>query len=117
MGSKPKDIIEIPTTCNGMGEKTPHPTQKPEELVRKYVLAASTTGELVVDPFSGSGTTAVVATQLGRRFKTCDLSTEYNTWAAQRLEVATALFLGWNKRQKSACLRKMNLTHVGFAIC
>lgn len=91
MGSKPKDIIEIPTTCNGMGEKTPHPTQKPEELVRKYVLAASTTGDLVVDPFSGSGTTAVVATQLGRRFKTCDLSPEYNTWAAQRLEVSSAL--------------------------
>ena len=35
LGAKPKDIIEVPTTCNGMGEKTPHPTQKPEELLRK----------------------------------------------------------------------------------
>ncbi len=33
-GAKPKDVIDIPTTCNGMGESTPHPTQKPEELVR-----------------------------------------------------------------------------------
>ncbi len=33
LGAKPKDVLDIPTTCNGMGEKTPHPTQKPEELV------------------------------------------------------------------------------------
>lgn len=57
MGAKPKDVIDIPTTCNGMGEKTPHPTQKPEELVRKFVLASSQSGDLVIDPFSGSGTT------------------------------------------------------------
>ncbi len=37
-GAKPKDVMDIPTTCNGMGEKTPHPTQKPEELLRKLVL-------------------------------------------------------------------------------
>ncbi|RMG05529.1 MAG: site-specific DNA-methyltransferase, partial [Acidobacteria bacterium] len=40
-GAKPRDVIEIPTTCNGMHEKTPHPTQKPEELLRKLVLASS----------------------------------------------------------------------------
>lgn len=62
-GAKPKDVFDIPTTCNGMGEKTPHPTQKPEELVRKFVLASSNEGDLVIDPF-GSGTTAVVAEQL-----------------------------------------------------
>ncbi len=37
LGAKPKDVIEIPTTCNGMGEKTLHPTQKPEELLRKLI--------------------------------------------------------------------------------
>ena len=42
LGAKPKDVIEFPTTCNGMGEKTPHPTQKPEGLIRKFVLASST---------------------------------------------------------------------------
>jgi site-specific DNA-methyltransferase (adenine-specific) len=40
-GAKPKDVIEIPTTCNGMGETTPHPTQKPEELLRKFVEGAT----------------------------------------------------------------------------
>ena len=64
---RPKDVIEIPTTCNGMHEKTPHPTQKPEELLRKIVLASSNAGDLVIDPFLGSGTTAVVAEQLGRK--------------------------------------------------
>ncbi|RIK42221.1 MAG: restriction endonuclease subunit M [Chloroflexi bacterium] len=86
-GAKPRDVIEIPTTCNGMHEKTPHPTQKPEELLRKLVLAASNPGDLIVDPFLGSGTTAVVAEQLGRRWKGCDISIEYCGWAAQRLEL------------------------------
>lgn len=85
-GAKPKDVMDIPTTCNGMGEKTPHPTQKPEELLRKIVLASSNPGDLVVDPFSGSGTTLVVAEQLGRRWAGCDCSKEYNKWAIERLE-------------------------------
>lgn len=86
LGAKPKDVLEIPTTCNGMGEKTPHPTQKPEELIRRLVLAASNPGALVLDPFSGSGTTAVVAEQLGRRWLACDLNREYNAWAVERIE-------------------------------
>lgn len=85
-GAKPKDVIEIPTTCNGMGETTPHPTQKPEELLRKFVLASSNEGDLVVDPFSGSGTTIVVAEQLNRRWMGCDLNIEYNDWAFKRIE-------------------------------
>ncbi len=85
-GAKPRDVIEIPTTCNGMNEKTPHPTQKPEELLRKLVLASSNPGDLVLDPFLGSGTTAVVAEQLRRKWKGCDLSAEYCDWAIQRIE-------------------------------
>lgn len=84
-GAKPKDVIDIPTTCNGMGEKTPHPTQKPEELLRKFVLASSNEGDLIVDPFSGSGTTAVVAEQLNRKWMACDLNAQYNEWAIARL--------------------------------
>lgn len=86
-GAKPKDVLEIPTTCNGMHEKTPHPTQKPEELLRQIVLASSNIGELVVDPFVGSGTTAVVAEQLKRKWKGCDKSLEYCRWAARRIEL------------------------------
>lgn len=86
LGAKPKDVIEIPTTCNGMGEKTPHPTQKPEELLRRLILAASDEGQLVIDPFSGSGTTIVAAEQLRRRWLGCDLNLQYNQWTIERLE-------------------------------
>jgi len=86
LGAKPKDVIEIPTTCNGMGEKTPHPTQKPEELLRRLVLASSDEGQIVLDPFSGSGTTIVVAEQLGRKWLGCELNFQYNQWAIERLE-------------------------------
>lgn len=95
-GAKPKDVLdippvddllEIPTTCNGMHEKTPHPTQKPEELLRRILLASSNEGDLVVDPFNGSGTTAVCAQQLKRKWMACDISTEYLDWSVQRLEL------------------------------
>jgi site-specific DNA-methyltransferase (adenine-specific) len=86
-GAKPRDVIEIPTTCNGMHEKTPHPTQKPEELLRQIILASSNEGELVIDPFLGSGTTAVAAEQLKRKWKGCDLSLEYCQWAGKRIEL------------------------------
>lgn len=86
-GAKPRDVLEIPTTCNGMHEKTPHPTQKPEELLRKIVLASSNPGDLIIDPFLGSGTTAVVAEQLKRNWQGCDTSPEYCQWAADRIEL------------------------------
>jgi len=86
-GAKPRDVIETPTTCNGMHEKTPHPTQKPEELLRKLLLASSNPGDLVLDPFLGSGTTAVVAEQLKRQWKGCDISAEYSEWAIRRIEL------------------------------
>lgn len=85
-GAKPRDVIEIPTTCNGMGEKTPHPTQKPEALIRKLVLASSNEGDVVLDPFSGSGTTVVVAEQLNRNWLGCEIEASYNQWAVNRLE-------------------------------
>lgn len=81
-GAKPRDVIEIPTACNEMHEKTPHPTQKPEELLRQFVLASSNPGELVVDPFLGSGTTAVVAEQMKHRWLGCDLSPEHCRWVS-----------------------------------
>ena len=83
----PQDIIEVPTTCNGMHEKTPHPTQKPEELLRKLILASSNVGDTVIDPFCGSGTTPVCAEQLQRKWKACDLSLEYLDWAVNRIEL------------------------------
>lgn len=87
MGAKPKDVLQIPTTCNGMGEKTPHPTQKPEELLRKFILASSNIGDVVIDPFLGSGTTSVVAEQLGRKWMGCDMNEEYLNWGIDRIKI------------------------------
>lgn len=85
-GAKPKDVIEVPTTCNGMGETTAHPTQKPEELIRKFILASSNKDDLILDPFSGSGTTLVVSEQLERKWCGCEINSEYNNWAIERIE-------------------------------
>jgi site-specific DNA-methyltransferase (adenine-specific) len=85
LGAKPRDVLDIPTICNGMAEKTDHPTQKPAELLRRLVGASSDPGELVVDPFAGSGTTAVVADQLGRRWETADSDPRYVALARARL--------------------------------
>ncbi len=68
-----------------MQENTDHPTQKPEKLVAKLVLASSNPGDFVFDPFLGSGTTAVVARKLDRRFCGIELNREYCCWAAKRL--------------------------------
>lgn len=85
-GAKPRDVIEIPTISNSAEEKTAHPTQKPEELLRKIILAPSNAGDVVVDPFLGSGTSVVVAEQLNRKWLGCDISTEYLKWAIDRIK-------------------------------
>jgi site-specific DNA-methyltransferase (adenine-specific) len=71
-----------------MPENTDHPTQKPEKLIAKLILASSIQGGFVFDPFLGSGTTAVVARKLNRRFCGIELNTEYCCWAAKRLALA-----------------------------
>ena len=85
LGAKPRDVIEVPVICNGMAEKTPHATQKPEALIEKLVLASSTPGQLVVDPFVGSGTTAVVAERLRRSWLAGDADARYVGLARARL--------------------------------
>ena len=85
LGAKPRDVLEIPVICNGMPEKTPHVTQKPEALIERLVLASSAPGQLVVDPFAGSGTTAVVAARLGRRWLAGDADARYVGLARERL--------------------------------
>lgn len=71
-----------------MPENTDHPTQKPEKLIAKLILASTTKGDFVFDPFLGSGTTAVVCRKLGRRFIGVERNTEYCCWASKRLEAA-----------------------------
>ena len=71
-----------------MPENTDHPTQKPEKLIAKLVLASTNKGGFVFDPFLGSGTTAVVCKKLGRRFAGVEQNTEYCCWAMKRLGLA-----------------------------
>ncbi|HRZ65481.1 MAG TPA: site-specific DNA-methyltransferase [Spirochaetia bacterium] len=73
-----------------MPENTSHPTQKPEKLLAKLLLASSRPGDLVLDPFLGSGTTAVVAKKLGRRFVGIEADPEHCLAALRRLELAEA---------------------------
>jgi site-specific DNA-methyltransferase (adenine-specific) len=73
-----------------MPENTDHPTQKPEKLVARILLASSVPGDLVLDPFLGSGTTAVTAKKLGRHFCGIERSAAYCALALRRLELAAA---------------------------
>lgn len=71
-----------------MPENTVHPTQKPEKLLAKIILASTNEGDLILDPFAGSGTTAVVAKKLGRKFVAVEADENYCLVAAKRLEIA-----------------------------
>ena len=71
-----------------MPENTDHPTQKPEKLVAKVLLAGSNPGDIVFDPFLGSGTTSVVAKKLGRHFIGIEVDESYCCLAEKRLELA-----------------------------
>ena len=80
------DDISIPYWS--MPENTGHPTQKPEKLIAKLILASSDPGDVVFDPFAGSGTTAVTAKKLGRHFISIEQNEQYCVWAEKRLEMA-----------------------------
>ena len=77
------DDISVPFWS--MPENTEHPTQKPEKLYAKLLLASSKSGDRVFDPFLGSGTLAVVARKLNRKFCGIEINEEYCLWAAKRL--------------------------------
>ena len=71
-----------------MPENTPHPTQKPEKLIAKLILASSNEQDLVFDPFLGSGTTAVTAKKLNRKYLGIEREKEYVAYSEYRLEKA-----------------------------
>ena len=80
------DDITVPFWS--MPENTAHPTQKPEKLMAKLILASSDPGDLVLDPFLGSGTTSVTAKKLGRHYLGIEREARYCLWCEQRLEAA-----------------------------
>ena len=80
------DDISVPYWS--MPENTAHPTQKPEKLLAKLILASSNECDLVFDPFLGSGSTAVTAKKLGRCYCGVEQNKQYCVWAEKRLENA-----------------------------
>lgn len=80
------DDISVPFWS--MSENTDHPTQKPEKLYAKLILASTNSGDTVFDPFLGSGTTSTVAKKLNRHFCGIELNEEYCLWAQKRINQA-----------------------------
>lgn len=80
------DDISIPYWS--MKENTAHPTQKPEKLIAKLILASSNKADVILDPFLGSGTTSVVSKKLGRHYIGIEQNPQYCIWAEKRLELA-----------------------------
>ena len=71
-----------------MPENTDHPTQKPEKLIAKLILANSNQGDVIFDPFLGSGTTSVVAKKLNRKYLGIEVDKYYACLAEKRLALA-----------------------------
>ena len=80
------DDISVPYWS--MSENTAHPTQKPEKLIAKLILASSNADDFIFDPFLGSGTTSVVAKKLGRNYSGIEQHKTYCAWAEKRIENA-----------------------------
>jgi len=96
-GKVPEDWWYFPVVARLHGERTGYPTQKPEALLERVVAASSPPGGLVADFFCGSGTTAVVADRLRRRWLSCDLSPLAVGTTRRRLllQPATQVFGVW----------------------
>lgn len=103
-------ILDVPSFCSGAkktnGEKL-HPTQKPIELIEKFILHSTTEGDTVLDSFMGSGTTGVACINTGRRFIGMELDDEYLGIAKARLENSIKekqLDLFYKEKEVKPCL-------------
>jgi DNA modification methylase len=82
----PTDVWRISMVSGNSPERTDHPAQYPEELIERIIKVGTNPGDLVLDPFMGSGTTAVVAKKLGRQYVGYELEKEYIKIAETRLK-------------------------------
>ncbi len=100
-GKNPSDVWTIPKVTSGekrsSAERTPHPAQFPSAVIERVVLASSNRGDLVLDPFLGSGTTAAVALEHGRKVVGFEIREDYCKIAAERIAFAC---VGTAKKQK-----------------
>jgi len=84
-GANPGDVWEFSHVHYCQDNRQPHPTQKPEGLIERMVLASSNPGDFIIDPFSGSGTTLRVCQQLDRKCLGVELNAEYVQMTKERL--------------------------------
>jgi SAM-dependent methyltransferase len=91
-GKVPEDWWYFPVVARLHNERTGYPTQKPEALMKRIILASSNKNDLVADFFCGSGTTALVAAKHGRKFITCDESARAVHTARARLAETKSVF-------------------------
>lgn len=82
----PTDVWRISMVSGNFEERTAHPAQYPEELIERIILAGSNQGDIILDPFMGSGTTAVVAKKLKRHYLGYEILEEYCNMANERLK-------------------------------
>ena len=81
-----RDVWVISTPGPSEKKFGKHPTQKPEKLIQHFVEVLSNPNDLIIDPFMGSGTTAVVSKKCGRRFFGTELNSEYFDSACNRVK-------------------------------
>ena len=89
LGKNPSDVWQIPKVTSGANrsskERAPHPAQFPEALIERVILASSNSGDLILDPFVGSGTTCAVANRLKRASLGFEIQPNYASFAASRV--------------------------------
>lgn len=85
-GKQAKDVWESSLTKPSEKKCGKHPTQKPMEILEKLILASTDEGDLILDPFNGSGTTGIVANKLNRKYIGIDLENEYLDITIRRKE-------------------------------
>ena len=90
LGKNPTDVWQIAKVTSGKNrsskERTPHPAQFPEQLIKRIIKGASSYNDLVMDPFLGSGTTAVAALEQGRKFIGFEIEEKYCQLAVERIQ-------------------------------
>lgn len=89
-GRVPGDVWKFSRVCGTFKERTGHPCQQPIVLPERIVLSCSRPGDLVLSPFTGSGTDGVAAVRHGRRFLGCELSAAYAVAAEARIAKESA---------------------------
>ena len=91
-GKQMKDVWRLMAPSKQEKRHGKHPTQKPEKLLERILLAASNEDDAVLDPFHGSGTTGVIAKRLKRGYKGIDLEKEYLDISIKRIKDEDDLF-------------------------